>query len=73
MQQTTLDLLWDSILLAQKIIILINILQGNIHFNLSNGLRTVDKSIIYQYQPTDTPESTPCSSQIPQSRKLNST
>ena len=48
-------------------------MQGDIHFNLSNGLRTVDRSIIYQYQPTDTPESTPCSFQIPQSRQLNST
>ena len=56
--------------------LIINV-QGNIYFNLSNGLRTVDKSIIYQYQPTDTPESPPCSShgQIPQSRitKLNNT
>ena len=45
-------------------------MQGDIHFNLSNGLPTVDRSIIYQYQPTDTPESMPCSSQIPQSRRL---
>jgi hypothetical protein len=43
-------------------------MQGDVHFNLSNGLRTADKSIIYQYQPTDTPEGPPCSSQIPQSR-----
>ena len=53
--------------------LIIIFMQGNIYFNLSNGLRTIDRSIIYQYQPTATPESTPCSSQIPQSRKLNST
>ena len=44
--------------------------QGDIHFRHSNGLRTVDRSIIYQYQLTDTPESTPCSSHIPQSREI---
>jgi hypothetical protein len=47
-------------------------MQGDVHFNLSNGLRTADKSIVYQYRPTDTPEDPPCSSQIPQSRQLNS-
>ena len=45
-------------------------MQGDIHFDPSNGLRTVDRTIIYQYRQTEMPENPLCSSNITESRNI---